>query len=61
MSLNALKNCVANLKEKGISARIENNTVYVEINDYSLELSDFEIKFQAGQFKNKKANQNAEA
>jgi hypothetical protein len=38
---------VENLKEKGIDAKIENGVVYVTVGDSDLEISDFEIRFQA--------------
>lgn len=41
---------VENLKEKGIDAKIENGVVYVVVNDTMLEISDFEIRFQADEF-----------
>jgi hypothetical protein len=48
LSLN--QKAVKNLQEKGINARIENGTIYVVIDEVLLELSEFEIKFQADEF-----------
>lgn len=44
--MNRLEKAVAQLKTKGINAKIENDTVYVYIGDTPLELSNFEIEFQ---------------
>lgn len=38
------------LFEKGIDAKIENDVLYVCINEYDLELSDFEVDFQASEY-----------
>ena len=38
---------VANLKDNGVEAKIENNTVYAFCGDAQLELADFEIRFRA--------------
>ena len=41
---------VANLEEKDIDAKIENNTVYVVIGGTELELSDYEINYQSNEY-----------
>jgi len=45
---------VANLEEKDIQSKIENGTVYVIIGFSELELSEFEITFQADEFDERK-------
>lgn len=45
---------VSNLEGLDINAKIENDTVYVIIGDTELELSEFEIKYQADEFDKKK-------
>ncbi len=44
------KKAVKNLMNKGLSAHIDNDTVYVDTDDTSLGLSEFEIDFQAQKF-----------
>lgn len=41
---------VKNLENKGIVATEENGAVYVYIEDIMLEISEFEIQFQANEF-----------
>lgn len=38
---------ICQLQEKDINAKFENGVVYVEINDIWIEISDFEMKYQA--------------
>ena len=45
---------IANLETLDIQAKLENYTVYVIIGDNELELSDFEIEYQANEFDKKK-------
>ena len=45
-----LEKAVANLEARGVNATIENDTVYVNIGWNSLQLADFEIDFQAGEY-----------
>lgn len=45
---------IANLEGLDVNAKIENGTVYVIIGDNVLELSEFEIKYQADEFDKKK-------
>ena len=45
--MNTNEKAVANLEQKDIVASIQNDTVYVIIGDTHLELSQFEIDFQA--------------
>ena len=45
-----LEKAVANLESRDVNASIENDTVYVIIGCNSLQLSDFEIDFQAGEY-----------
>ncbi len=52
MTLN--EKAVANLEEKDIQAKIANDTVYVIIGWTELELSEFEIKYQANEFDERK-------
>lgn len=47
---------VSVLSDKGIDARVENDTVYVVVNDYSLELAQFEIDFQADEYEEEDCN-----
>lgn len=42
-----LKKAIINLLDRGVDAIIENDTIYVLLNDNQLELSEFEIDFQA--------------
>lgn len=42
-----LQKAVESLEQKGISAFIENGTVYINIDGIHLELSQHEINFQA--------------
>ena len=44
---------ILNLESKGITAKQENSTVYVCIGDNELELSEFEINFQASEWDKK--------
>ena len=48
--MNRLEKALAVLVDKGIDAKIENDTIYIIVNDYSLELSEFEIEFQINEF-----------
>ena len=48
--MNRLEKALYMLTFKGIDAKIENDTIYVIINDYSLELSEFEIVFQIDEY-----------
>ena len=48
--MNRLEKAVANLETRDIFAKIENNTVYVTIGWTDLELSDYEIDYQAGEW-----------
>jgi hypothetical protein len=41
---------VTMLEENGITAHIENDTVYVTVEDCQLELAEFEIEFQASRW-----------
>lgn len=52
MDIKTLKKAKANLENKGISSRITNNELYVVIDDVELELAEFEVQFQAGEFDN---------
>ena len=45
-----LQKALKRLEERGVTAKIENDTIYVIVNDNELELSEFEIDFQAGEF-----------
>jgi len=47
---------VLNLQEKGISAKEENDTVYIIIGDVELELAQFEIEYQARDYYTLKTN-----
>lgn len=38
------------LKEKGVQAKEENNTVYITVNDVDFELSSYEIEYQANEY-----------
>ena len=51
---------VANLEEKDIQAKVENDTVYVIIGFTELELSDFENEYQANEFNMKKEEESLE-
>ena len=51
---------VANLEEKDIQAKVENDTVYVIIGFTELELSDFEIEYQANEFDMRKEEESLE-
>lgn len=42
------------LEDKGITTNIENGTLYVCIDETQLELSDFEIDYQAQSFDDQK-------
>lgn len=58
LSTKTLEFAVANLKDRGLDAKIENNTVYVIINDNELELAQYEIAFQSDEWRKKqKENQ----
>jgi hypothetical protein len=48
---------VSNLESLDVNAKIENDTVYVIIGFNELELSDFEIKYQADEFDRKKVEE----
>lgn len=48
-----LEKAVANLESRDVNASIENDTVYVNIGWNSLQLSDFEIDFQATEYDEK--------
>lgn len=48
--MNRLEKAVANLESKGIDCKTQNDTVYVIVDWNELELSDFEIDFQAGEY-----------
>lgn len=41
---------VAMLIENGITAHVENDTVYVTVEDCQLEIAQFEIDFQASRW-----------
>jgi hypothetical protein len=59
LSLN--QKAVKNLADKGINAKIEHGNVYVEIDEVLLEISKFEIEFQADEFcKNQELTQEQE-
>ena len=45
-----LQKANVSLTNKGVDNKIENETIYVFIDDVQLELSEFEIKFQATLF-----------
>lgn len=45
-----LEKAVANLETRSVNATIENDTVYVNIGWNFLQLADFEIDFQAGEY-----------
>ena len=47
MKKEILKKAQANLEEKDIYTKIENETLYVYIGDVLLELADDEIRYQA--------------
>jgi hypothetical protein len=48
--MNKIEKALANLEEKGVTAKLENNTIYVVIGDSELEISQFEIDFQADEW-----------
>lgn len=48
--MNNNEKAVARLSSIDIAAKIENDTVYVCIGDTQLELADFEINYQAGEY-----------
>jgi len=48
--MNNKEKAVARLSNIDIQAKVENDTVYVCIGDTYLELSEFEINFQAGEY-----------
>jgi hypothetical protein len=52
--MNRNEKAIANLETLDIQAKLENYTVYVIIGDNELELSDFEIEYQANEFDKKK-------
>lgn len=54
------KKAVANLERKDIVASIQNDTVYVIIGDTYLELSQFEIDFQAKEWDEAKLEKETE-
>jgi hypothetical protein len=41
---------IANLDNNGITAFEEDGVIYVEVNEYNLEISQFEISFQADEY-----------
>jgi hypothetical protein len=45
---------VSNLESLDVDTKIENDSVYVIIGSNELELSEFEIKYQADEFDKKK-------
>lgn len=45
-----LEKCVDMLSTRGISAKIENDSVYVVIDWTELELSEYEINWQANEY-----------
>jgi hypothetical protein len=45
-----LEKAKRNLEENGIDCKIENDTIYVFIEDFELEISEFEITYQADEF-----------
>lgn len=48
--MNRLETALFVLTQKGINAKIENDTIYVTIQDCELEISDFEIDFQVSEY-----------
>jgi len=60
MDMEILKKAQANLEEKDIYTKIENETLYVCIGDVELELADDEIRYQANEMiaKEYELNQN---
>ena len=52
--MNRNEKAIANLETLDIQAKLENYTVYVIIGGNELELSDFEIEYQANEFDKKK-------
>ena len=52
--MNKNEKAVAQLESIDIDAKVENDTVYVCIGDTSLELSEFEINYQAKEFDDEK-------
>lgn len=58
LSTKTLEFAVANLKDRDVEAKIENNTVYVIIGGNELELAQYEIAFQSDEWRDKqKENQ----
>jgi hypothetical protein len=53
MNKENLEFAVAELKDKGVDAKIRYNTVYVVINGYELELAEVEILFRAHEWRKK--------
>tara|TARA_R100000306_G_C4349727_1_gene129478 strand:- start:833 stop:1003 length:171 start_codon:yes stop_codon:yes gene_type:complete len=49
MDMEILKKAQANLEEKDIYTKIENETLYVYAQDVLLELAEFEISYQANE------------
>lgn len=45
-----LLRALLNLNERGLDGVIENDTLYVLVNDSQLELSEFEIDFQVSEW-----------
>ena len=45
--MNTEEKAVAQLKSNGVSAHIENDTVYIAIGDDQFEIAEFEINYQA--------------
>lgn len=50
MELEVLKKASLNLESKDIQSKITNDTLYVLIGDTELELSEFEITYQANEY-----------
>lgn len=50
-----LQKALKRLEERGVAAKIENDTLYVIVNDSELQLSEFEIDFQAGEIEERKS------
>lgn len=45
-----LEQALEALNNKGIDAKIENDCIYVTIEGYDLELSDYEVNYQAEEY-----------
>lgn len=49
--MNKFEKAILNLENKGISARLEgDDSIYVYIADTEVEISEFEINFQANEY-----------